>query len=110
VSEAHQPTFEYAAPTVNPGVPDGTMIAESSSGPVSAVTVTRAVMSVPELVMNALLPLITHSLPSSLRTARVCVPPASEPNPGSVSPNAASASPEVSRGSQRRFCSSVPYR
>ena len=108
MSEAHQPTLEYAGPTVNPGVWDGTMIAEISSGPVSAVTVTSAVMSVPELVMNALLPLITQWSPS--RTARVCVPPASEPKPGSVSPNAASASPEVSRGSQRRFCSSVPYR
>jgi hypothetical protein len=67
-------------------------------------------MSVPELVMNALLPLMIHSEPSSLSRARVWVPPASVPNPGSVSPNPASASPEASSGSQRRFCASVPYR
>jgi hypothetical protein len=47
--------------------------------PVTAVTVTRLVMSVPELVMNALDPLITHSPPS--RRAVVCVAPASEPPP-----------------------------
>jgi hypothetical protein len=40
-------------------------------------------MSVPELVMNALLPLMTH-WPSSSR-AVVRVPPASLPAPGSVS-------------------------
>src|SRR5689334_23689974 len=76
VSEAHQPTFEYDGWTVKPGVPDGTMIAEISfepSGlvPVTAVTVTRIVISVPELVMNALDPLMTHSFVRSSRTARV---------------------------------------
>ena len=65
-------------------------------------------MSVPELVMNAFEPLITHSPVASSSTARVWVPPASEPAPGSVSPNAASASPETSRGSHWAFCSSVP--
>src|SRR5215218_2445648 len=65
VSEAFQPTFEYRWPTVNPGVPDGTRIAEICFLPsgfvaVTAVTVTSAVRSVPELVMNALDPLITH--------------------------------------------------
>ena len=78
MSEAFQPTFEYWAATVKPGVPDGTMIAEISGGrpaarPVTAVTVTRPVMSVPELVMKHLVPLITHSSPS--RTAVVRVPP-----------------------------------
>ena len=89
---------------MKPGVPDGTMIAESSfdpSGlvPVTAVTVTSTVMSVPELVMKAFVPLITHSLVRSSRTARVAVPPASEPNPGSVRPKAANDSPAVSLGS-----------
>ena len=56
------------------------MIAEisgrpSSSVPVRAVTVTTEVMSVPELVMNALAPSTTHSPPSS--TALVRVAPAS---------------------------------
>jgi len=68
---------------------------------VTAVTVTRVVMSVPELVMKALLPLITHSPPCS--TAVVRVPPASLPAPASVSPNAPSACPEHSDGSQRDF-------
>ena len=101
VSEAFQPTLEYFFDTVRPGVPAGTMIVEmllppSSRVPVTAVTVMTAVMSVPELVMNALVPLITHSSPS--RRAVVSVPPASEPAPGSVSPNAPSDSP----GAQRR--------
>ena len=74
----------------------------------TAVTVTSSVMSVPELVMNALVPSITHS-PSSSR-AVVRVAPASEPPPGSVSPNAPSAWPLHSRGSHSRFCSSVPNR
>src|SRR3712207_6225806 len=52
VSEAFQPTFEYRLPTLNPGVPDGMAIAEISlppSGrvPVTAVTVTSSVRSVP---------------------------------------------------------------
>jgi hypothetical protein len=51
---------------VKPGVPLGTMnevISLPPSGlvPVTAVTVTSSVMSVPELVMNAFVPLITHS-------------------------------------------------
>ena len=67
-------------------------------------------MSVPELVMNALEPLITHSPVDSSSTARVVVPPASEPVPGSVRPKPARASPLVSRGSQVAFCSGVPKR
>ena len=80
----------------------------SARSPVRHSTVTSRVMSVPELVMNALVPLMTHSSPS--RTARVRGLPASEPPPGSVSPNAASASPLHSRGSHSRFCSSLPNR
>ena len=77
--------------------------------PVTAVTVTSAVMSVPELVMNALDPLITHC--AVLEHApwsgwrRRPIPP-----PGSVSPKAPSASPAHSRGSHSCFCSSVPNR
>src|SRR3954463_587338 len=113
VSEAFQPTFEYRCPTVNPGVPDGTRIDEISlppSGrlPVTAVTVTSDVSGDPPLVMNAFEPLMTQC-PSSSR-AVVRVAPASEPPPGSVRPNAPSASPEHSRGSHLRFCSSEPNR
>ncbi len=71
-----------------PGVPAGTTIVLISSSPVRAVTVTSEVISLPELVMNALAPSITHS--PSTRRARVCVRPASDPAPGSVRPNAAS--------------------
>ena len=57
MSEAFQPTLEYCVATVKPGVPDGTMIVEISGlpsclRPVTAATVTRPVMSVPELVMK----------------------------------------------------------
>ena len=113
MSEACQPTFEYDLATVKPGRGTGTRIEEISflppaGVPVTAVTVTSSVMSVPELVMNALVPSITHS-PSSSR-AVVRVAPASEPPPGSVSPNAPSACPPHSRGSHSCFCSSVPNR
>ncbi len=76
--------------------------------PVTAVTVTSEVMSVPELVMNCLLPLMIHS--SLSRRAVVRVLPASEPAPGSVSPKPASARPAVRSGSHLSFCSSVPNR
>src|SRR5581483_6349470 len=65
VSDAFQPTLEYLVDTENPDVPEGTRIAEislrPSCVPVTAVTVTAEVMSVPELVMNDFDPLITHS-------------------------------------------------
>ena len=76
--------------------------------PVTAVTVTSEVISVPELVMNCLLPLITHSPLSSRAVVRV--PPASEPAPGSVSPKPANARPAIRSGSHLPFCSSVPNR
>lgn len=98
---------------MNPGVPEGTMIVEisflpSARVPVTAVTVTSEVMSVPELVMNCLVPLTTQWSPS--RRAVVRVPPASEPAPGSVRPNPASARPVTRSGNQVCFCSSVPNR
>ena len=96
---------------MKPGVPDGTMIVEisgrpSSRSPVRAVTVTSEVIDEPELVMNCLAPLTTHSPSSS--TALVFVAPASEPAPGSVRPKPASCSPATSAGSHVCFCSSVP--
>ena len=63
---------------------------EISPSSVRAVTVTIDVIGVPELVMNALLPSMTHSSPSRRRAA-VRVPPASLPASGSVRPNAPSA-------------------
>lgn len=106
--------MEYFFDTVKPGVPDGTRIVEisglpSSRRPVIAATATTPVMSVPELVMNAFEPLITHSPPS--RTAVVRMPPGtSEPPPGSVRPNAPRISPVAIFGSQRSFWASVPNR
>ena len=73
-----------------------------------AVIVTQAVMSVPAFVMKIFEPLITHSPPES--SARVREAAASEPAPGSVSPNAASFFPLARSGSHSRFCSSEPNR
>ncbi|MNC94826.1 hypothetical protein D3C83_117840 [compost metagenome] len=60
------------------------------------------------LVMKFFVPLSTQSLPS--RTAVVRKPPASLPEPGSVSPHAPIHSPEVSLGSHFFFCASLPAR
>ena len=118
MSDAFHPTLLYAGSAVKPSVPLGTMIVEISlradpsapgdRAPVTAVTVTSEVMSVPELVMNCLAPLMIHSSPSCL--AVVAVAPASEPAPGSVSPNPANARPAIRSGSHFCFCSSVPNR
>ena len=114
MSEAFQPTFEYFGATVKPGVPAGTMIAEISRcrparSPVTAVTVTSAVMSVPELVMNAFEPLITHSLAVEAGGGA-----------GGAGVGAAAGLGEAERAERlarrqrraatRRFCSSVPNR
>ena len=59
------------------------------------------VIEVPEFVMNALLPLSTHSTRLAVPTRRAVVrmpPGMSEPPPGSVRPNAASRSPRHSVG------------
>ena len=56
MSEAAHPTLEYFSDTVRPGVPAGTMIAEislrPSRSPVTAVTVIRSVIVVPEWVID----------------------------------------------------------
>lgn len=74
----------------------------------TAVTVTSLVMSVPELVMNCLVPLITQSDPSALAVVRVA--PASLPPPASVRPKAPRALPLASSGSHSCFCASLPNR
>jgi hypothetical protein len=60
VSEACQPSLWYGGSMIMPGVPAGTTNAEMPSS-VRAVTVVSEVISVPQLVMNAFEPLITHS-------------------------------------------------
>jgi hypothetical protein len=77
-----------------------------SSWPVIAEITTQPEMSVPALVMNCFVPLITHS-PLS-RSARVRPPRASEPASGSVSPNEASSLPLQRSGSHSSFSSSLP--
>jgi hypothetical protein len=72
------------------------------------VTVTSFVMSVPELVMNCLEPLITQCPSSSL--AVVFVAPASVPPPASVRPKAPSAFPLDSSGNHSCFWWSLPNR
>ena len=67
VSEAFQPTLEYVVDDREAGGAGrhddrgDLRAAVGASRPVTAVTVTRPVMSVPELVMKHLVPLITHS-------------------------------------------------
>ena len=56
--------------------------------------------------MNVLVPFSTQFLP--LRTAEQRAPPASDPEPGSVSPHAPINSPVASLGMYFRFCSSLP--
>src|SRR3954449_8197353 len=96
-----QPSLSYAGSAVKPGVSAGTMIALNSGGSfvvlVRAVTVTSDVISDPELVMNCLAPLTTHS--PSTSSARVLVAPASDPAPGSVRPKPARVEPAPRPGS-----------
>ena len=66
------------------------------------------VSGVPELVMNAFEPSITHASPSSFAVVRIAR--ASEPPPGSVRANAPIASPRAIGTSHRSCCSSVPNR
>ena len=113
MSDARQPILRYFFARSKPGVSCGTMMLEISarplaSRPVTAVIVVPAVMSVPLLVMNALVPLITH-LPSR-SSARVCVAPASLPALGSVRPKPHSFSPLASGTRYSSFCFSVPNR
>src|SRR6266508_348034 len=77
-----------------------------SSRPVTAVIVHSPVMGVPEFVMNAFDPLMTHCPSSSFAVVLVAL--ASLPPPGSVRPNDPRMSPRAIGTSHRCFCSSVP--
>jgi hypothetical protein len=89
-------------------VPAGTTMALISPCPVRAVIVMMLVMSVPELVMKALAPSMTHSPADPSSSALVRVAPASLPASGSVRPKAPSLRPAQRSGSQVWRCSSVP--
>ena len=72
----------------------------------SVTAVTTKISPTPAWVMKILEPFRTKWSPRSCAT--VFVPPASEPAPGSVSPNPPSTFPWARSGTKRRFCSSVP--
>ena len=76
--------------------------------PVTAVIVVPPEISVPELVMNAFVPLMIH-LPSR-SSAFVCTLPASLPAPGSVRPKPHSIVPCASGTRYSCFWRSVPNR
>ena len=105
VSEACQPSLSYAGSAVNPGVPDGhDDRRDLGLRPGGRAREARARGhrdargdSEPELVMNCLAPLTTHS--PSTSSALVRVAPASEPAPGSVRPKPASVVPATRSGS-----------
>ena len=72
----------------------------------SVTASTSAQFAYVPFVMNVFDPFSTH--PPSRFTAVVRMPPASEPEPGSVNPHAPSHSPLASFGIQRFFCASLP--
>ena len=76
------PSLCSSGPIERPGVPRSTRNAENCSPSTFAYTVNRSAK--PALVMNCLLPSSLHE-PSGWRVARVRIPWASEPAPGSVS-------------------------
>ena len=109
VSLTCQPSFVGAGATTNPGVPSRHDERRISSSSVLAVMVTIEVIGVPELVMNALAPLITqppvgHGRPRSRGAGRRCRPRLrSNRTPPSARP--------VSRsGNHCSRCSSLPNR
>ena len=112
MSLARHPSLRYDGPASNPGVSVGTMIVEMPCGPpagsVAAATMLNVEIAEPEFVMKAFEPSTIHSPPSNRPV--VCTSAASEPAPGSVSPNPPNASPRASGASHRSFCSSVPNR
>ena len=104
-----RPSLPLTSVRPNPGVSVGTRNAETPRAPGPSVRAnTRATSAHVPFVMKIFSPSMTHSSPSS--TALVVRLPASEPWPGSVSPKHPSRRPVAMPGSQRRFCSSVPWR
>ena len=109
VSEPRSPIFFSRFPTLNPGVAVSMMKAEIPWVPLppSVRAVKVMYFATLPLVMKIFEPLIRQ--PSATCSARVCVPAASEPAFGSVSPKAPIASPFAIGTRKRCFCSSVPF-
>ena len=110
VSDERTPSLSSFFPDRKPGVPRSTTTAEMPFFPFarSVTVITTAISAIPPLVMKFFEPFSTRQSPS--RTAVVRMPPASEPDPGSVSPQQPTFSPAASGARKRRFCSSLPAR
>ena len=109
VSLARRPSLFSFLPDRNPGVPFSTTKPEMPprvpfSRSVTARTSEQSAYVA--FVMNVLPPFRTHWSPR--RTAVVRIPPASEPEPGSVNPHAPSHCPLASLGMYFFRCSSLP--
>ncbi len=105
VSEARMPSLFSFLPARNPCMPRSSTKAEMLwwRGPAGSVTAktTQTSPSRP-WVVKVLAPLSTH--PPSTRSARVRVPAASDPAPGSVRLQAPILVPDASGVSQRCLC------
>ena len=99
VSEERTPSLSSLRPARKPFVPRSTTIAEMPFLPAarSVTAITTAVSAMPPLVMKFFEPFSTKWSPS--RTAVVRMPPASDPEPGSVSAQQPTFSP---RGERRQ--------
>ena len=109
MSEARSPSLPWISWVVKPFESVGTRKQASPlcflAGSVWAKIIATSATLPSEI--HILFPLIVQ--PPSVFSARVRRLAASEPVSGSVSPKQPSASPEHSRGSHSRFCSSVPH-
>src|SRR6476620_1845758 len=108
VTEARSDILCLISVAVKPGVSGGTTKPRTPSAVRAQTTATSATEP---LVIHILLPVRTQSpRPSGAGswTARVRIPPGSEPKSGSVSPKQPIASPVAIRGSHASFCSADP--
>src|ERR1044071_3215807 len=108
VTEVRLPIFTRSLPTVKPGESRSTMNAEMPRLPACLLVEVKMIntLAIGALVMNIFEPLSIHRSPRC--SAVVFMAAASEPEPGSVNPNAPIHSPEQSFGRYFSFCSSVP--
>src|SRR6266700_2936737 len=110
VSLARSPSLFSFLPGRNPLAPFSTTNADSPCvcAVLSVTAITTLTSAYVPLVMNVLVPFNAH--PPLARVALMRAPPASEPEPGSVNPQAPSISPVASRETYFFFCSSLPAR
>src|ERR1700690_3849310 len=104
VTDARSDSLLCTSDVVNPRVPRST---RNPLTPESVAAQTTAMSAMEPLVIHILVPLRTQSSPS--RRAEVRIEDGSDPASGSVSPKQPMARPAAISGSQRDFCSSLPY-